>query len=171
MAPAWRDCLRGLLNALCVSILGLVCYRKPNSQFSKNLPAVLQDLSFKVPPGSRIGICGRTGSGKSSTVNALFRTVSSDLVTGKLLIDGVEVQELPLRTLRSSLRCEVYLLCSYFIQLIPLTLSQHCSPGSVFVALDYPGMLRWLSSFARPTHTHVQENLDIEEVCISLFDV
>ncbi|KAF8596483.1 P-loop containing nucleoside triphosphate hydrolase protein, partial [Ceratobasidium sp. AG-I] len=82
---------------------GEIAFEKYSMRYAQNLPPVLQDLSFKIPPGSRIGICGRTGSGKSSTVNALFRTVASELVTGKLTIDGIEVQELPLKTLRSSL--------------------------------------------------------------------
>ncbi|KAG9093810.1 hypothetical protein FRC06_011370 [Ceratobasidium sp. 370] len=82
---------------------GEIMFEDYTMSYSKELPPALQNLTFKIPGGCRVGICGRTGSGKSSTVNALFRTVESGLVTGKLLVDGVDVRDLPLKSLRSSL--------------------------------------------------------------------
>ncbi|XP_078045328.1 sulfonylurea receptor isoform X2 [Augochlora pura] len=63
-------------------------------------PAI-SNLSLKIPAGQKIGVCGRTGSGKSSTMMALFRLV--EIVQGRILIDGVDVRRLPLKTLRSRL--------------------------------------------------------------------
>ncbi|KAG8708858.1 hypothetical protein FRC09_000997 [Ceratobasidium sp. 395] len=82
---------------------GEIAFEGYTMSYSKELPPALQNLTFKIPGGSRVGICGRTGSGKSSTVNALFRTVDSELVNGKLLVDGVNIRDLSLRSLRSSL--------------------------------------------------------------------
>ncbi|KAG9125016.1 hypothetical protein FRC07_009301 [Ceratobasidium sp. 392] len=82
---------------------GEITFEDYTMSYSKELPPALQNLTFKIPGGYRVGICGRTGSGKSSTVNALFRTVESELVKGKLLVDGVSIQDLPLKDLRSSL--------------------------------------------------------------------
>ncbi|KAG9081985.1 hypothetical protein FS749_007246 [Ceratobasidium sp. UAMH 11750] len=82
---------------------GKITFEDYTLSYSKELPPALQNLTFNIPGGCRVGICGRTGSGKSSTVNALFRTVQSELVTGRLLVDGVDIRDLPLRSLRSSL--------------------------------------------------------------------
>jgi ABC-type multidrug transport system fused ATPase/permease subunit len=42
-------------------------------RYSPETDLVLKDLSFKAKPGQRIGIIGRTGAGKSSILQALFR--------------------------------------------------------------------------------------------------
>lgn len=62
-------------------------------------PLVLKGISFKVAPGEKIGIAGRTGSGKSSLMNALFRM--QELSGGKITIDGFDISKVPLTTLRS----------------------------------------------------------------------
>ena len=62
---------------------------------------VLSDVSFAVPPRTRCGVVGRTGAGKSSLVNCLFRVVP--LSSGSVVVDGVDVATLPLRVLRRHL--------------------------------------------------------------------
>lgn len=69
--------------------------------YRQGLPHVLKNLSFKVKSGERIGICGRTGAGKSSIMNALYRL--NELAEGKILIDGVDISTIGLNTLRSNL--------------------------------------------------------------------
>lgn len=48
-----------------------------------------------------MGICGRTGSGKSSTVMALFQLI--EISQGRILLDGIDIRQVPLRILRSRL--------------------------------------------------------------------
>ncbi len=63
-------------------------------------PYVLQDLSFTIHGGERVGICGRTGAGKSSIVFALFRMAELD--SGSISIDGSNITtQVPLCLLRS----------------------------------------------------------------------
>ncbi len=62
----------------------------------------LKNVSFRVPSGKRLGIIGRTGSGKSSLVNALFRIVEP-VPRSVLEIDGVDVLSLGLQEYRSRL--------------------------------------------------------------------
>nr|WP_277348207.1 ABC transporter ATP-binding protein [Bifidobacterium sp. DSM 109957] len=59
---------------------------------------ILDDVSFKAPAGSSVGILGETGSGKSTMVSLIARFY--DPTHGKVLIDGVDAREWPLDTLR-----------------------------------------------------------------------
>jgi ATP-binding cassette subfamily B protein len=59
---------------------------------------ILQDISFKVEPGETIGILGSTGSGKTSLINMLSRFF--DPTSGEVLLDGVNVQDYTLSSLR-----------------------------------------------------------------------
>ncbi|EGI61249.1 ATP-binding cassette transporter sub-family C member 9 [Acromyrmex echinatior] len=62
---------------------------------------VITDLSLKIPAGQKLGICGRTGSGKSSTIMALFQLI--EISQGRILLDGIDIRQVPLRILRSRL--------------------------------------------------------------------
>lgn len=63
---------------------------------------ILRGVSFHVRTGEKIDIVGRTGAGKSSLVMALFRM--SELASGVIRIDGVDVSQLGLAVLRTSVR-------------------------------------------------------------------
>jgi ATP-binding cassette subfamily B multidrug efflux pump len=61
---------------------------------------VLDDVSFRVPAGSSLAIVGRTGSGKSTLASLLPRLLPTP--PGAVFLDGRDITQLPLRTLRSS---------------------------------------------------------------------
>ena len=69
----------------------------------RNGPLVLKKLSFSIQGGEKIGVVGRTGSGKSSLMNALLRIVEIEADGGKILIDGVDTSTLGTSTLRSGI--------------------------------------------------------------------
>jgi ATP-binding cassette, subfamily B, bacterial len=60
--------------------------------------AVLENISFKVKPGQTVAIVGQTGSGKTSLVKLINRTY--DVSAGQVLVDGVDVRDWNLETLR-----------------------------------------------------------------------
>ncbi|KAI4743295.1 putative multidrug resistance protein [Aureobasidium sp. EXF-12298] len=62
---------------------------------------VLDDISFEILAGQRIGICGRTGSGKSSLLLTFLRLL--ELSSGSITIDGLDIANIPLQRLRSSI--------------------------------------------------------------------
>jgi ATP-binding cassette subfamily B protein len=58
----------------------------------------LSNISFSVKPGKSLAILGHTGSGKSTIANLLVRMY--DATEGKILLDGIPIQEFPLKSLR-----------------------------------------------------------------------
>ncbi|CAG5076678.1 Oidioi.mRNA.OKI2018_I69.PAR.g8518.t1.cds [Oikopleura dioica] len=71
-------------------------------RYRKNLPPALDDLSITIKGGEKIGICGRTGSGKSTFVLSLFRLVEAE-EKSSFIIDGVDCREIGLHDLRKKL--------------------------------------------------------------------
>ncbi|XP_036432877.1 ATP-binding cassette sub-family C member 9 isoform X3 [Colossoma macropomum] len=70
-------------------------------RYDPMLKPVLKHVNAFINPGQKVGICGRTGSGKSSLSLAFFNMV--DVFEGKIIIDGIDICKLPLQTLRSRL--------------------------------------------------------------------
>jgi ATP-binding cassette subfamily B multidrug efflux pump len=60
---------------------------------------VLRDVSFRVAPGEKVAIVGHTGAGKTTLINLLMRFY--DVQQGRILLDGVPIDELALEELRS----------------------------------------------------------------------
>ena len=63
---------------------------------------ILKKLSLKVNAAEKVGVIGRTGSGKSTLMTALFRLV--DLKSGSISIDGVDISSIGLLALRKSIQ-------------------------------------------------------------------
>jgi ATP-binding cassette, subfamily B, multidrug efflux pump len=61
---------------------------------------VLKDVSFKVPAGSSLALVGATGSGKTTIISLLMRFY--DIQKGSILIDGVDIRDLPKSHLRQA---------------------------------------------------------------------
>ncbi|XP_021866255.1 ABC transporter C family member 13 isoform X2 [Spinacia oleracea] len=68
-------------------------------RYLPSLPPALCDISFTIAGGTHVGIVGRTGAGKSSIVNALFRL--SPICGGRILVDDVNIDHVSVRDLRS----------------------------------------------------------------------
>lgn len=68
------------------------------SAFYDNTTSGLHDLTLDITSGQTIGICGRTGSGKSSLLGTLLRLI--EIESGSILIDGIDMATLPRQTIR-----------------------------------------------------------------------
>ncbi|GMF44196.1 unnamed protein product [Phytophthora fragariaefolia] len=80
---------------------GSITFNNVSFRYKQGGELVLRNLTFAVKGGQKIGIVGRTGAGKSSLTMALFRI--NELTTGSILIDGVDVGKIGLKSLREKL--------------------------------------------------------------------
>ncbi|GFS61777.1 ATP-binding cassette sub-family C member 8 [Trichonephila inaurata madagascariensis] len=80
---------------------GAISFQNVTMKYDSNSDPVLKNITLTIKPGEKVGICGRTGSGKSSLIMALFRMVN--IMSGKIEIDGVNILNIPLEFLRSRL--------------------------------------------------------------------
>ncbi|KAJ7092347.1 multidrug resistance-associated protein 1-like protein [Mycena belliarum] len=78
-------------------------FKAVHMRYRADLPDVVRNVSFDALAGTKIGICGRSGSGKSSLILAIFRGLDQSLVRGQVLVNSVDIQSIPLETLRESL--------------------------------------------------------------------
>lgn len=80
---------------------GSLEFKNVSLRYADHLPLVLKNVSFKIKSGSRVGLIGRTGSGKSTIFQSVYRFV--DIASGEILLDGKSIHQIPLKLVRKSL--------------------------------------------------------------------
>lgn len=68
-------------------------------RYREGLEPVLKGISFNIKPGEKVGIIGRTGAGKSSIIQAIFRLIEVDQ-NSSITISGQDIREIGLHCLR-----------------------------------------------------------------------
>lgn len=145
---------------------GRIEFDRVEMRYRPGLPLVLRGVSFSVPrAGTKLAICGRTGSGKSSVINALLNT--RPLAGGRILIGGEDTAAMPVVQLRAQIsvvpqdpvlfevRCEAK--------------CRHCSATNArhrgCVGLDAQGTLRFnLDPFSKHTDSQLADALKLVEL-------
>jgi len=105
MAPTVKDG-----NYKPDKLSGAIEFKNVTVTFSGSGITALKNISFKVQPGTSVGIIGRTGSGKTTLTHLLLRML--DPVQGAVLLDGRDLRDYDLSSLRSRIGCvpqEVFL--------------------------------------------------------------
>lgn len=82
-------------------VKGSVRFEDVSFRYAGSDNYVIQDVSFEVKPEQTVAILGQTGSGKSTIINLIPRFY--DVTAGRVLIDGVDVREVDLTSLRSQI--------------------------------------------------------------------
>ncbi|KAH9939278.1 uncharacterized protein BXZ73DRAFT_99482 [Epithele typhae] len=103
---------------------GSLRVEKLSARYSADGPRVLHEISFEVKSGERVGIVGRTGSGKSSLTLALLRLI---LTEGKVYYDGIATDTVNLDALRSNVT-----IIPQVPELLSGTLRQNLDPFSQY---------------------------------------
>ena len=82
-------------------VRGEVAFENVSFRYEENKPDVLHDVTFHVKPGQKVALVGPTGAGKSTIVNLLMRFY--DASGGTVRIDGIDVKEVTLASLRKQM--------------------------------------------------------------------
>lgn len=80
---------------------GSIVFSNASMRYRDGLPKVLKNVNVEIKGSEKIGICGRTGAGKSTITSLLFRL--TELCEGSIHIDGIDISDLGLHELRSKL--------------------------------------------------------------------
>uniref|UniRef100_A0A8C4UKM5 Multidrug resistance-associated protein 1 n=1 Tax=Falco tinnunculus TaxID=100819 RepID=A0A8C4UKM5_FALTI len=80
---------------------GIIEFVNYKAQYRKDLGLALDDVSFQTRSKEKVGIVGRTGAGKSTLTNCLFRVLEGS--EGKIIIDGIDISTIGLHDLRGNL--------------------------------------------------------------------
>ncbi|XP_040992853.1 putative ABC transporter C family member 15 [Juglans microcarpa x Juglans regia] len=81
--------------------VGTICFKNLQIRYAEHLPSVLKNINCTFPGRKKVGVVGRTGSGKSTLIQAIFRIVEPR--EGSIIIDNVDICKIGLHDLRSSL--------------------------------------------------------------------
>lgn len=81
-------------------LTGAISIENLSVRYRDELPAALSDINCQIPDGARVGIIGRTGSGKSTLVLTLLRLINP--LQGTIKIDGLDTADISLDALRSA---------------------------------------------------------------------
>ena len=71
------------------------------ASYRPNIPDILKNINLKIEDKEKIGIVGRTGSGKSSLINAIARIIEPK--SGKIMIDDIDIQDKNLKLIREKI--------------------------------------------------------------------
>jgi ATP-binding cassette subfamily B protein len=121
-------------------------------------PPVLRDISFRAAPGETVAIVGQTGSGMTTLTKLVNRTYDVD--EGRILIDGVDVREWNLDSLRSQISTieqDIFLFSRPIDENIAFSLGQQTDPAAIEAAAKAAQAHDFIQSFANGYKTVVGE--------------
>ncbi|KAJ3569671.1 hypothetical protein NPX13_g6005 [Xylaria arbuscula] len=138
---------------------GALSFDSISASYEDNGPLILKDVSFSVKGGQKVGIVGRTGSGKSSTVQAILRMIN--IKGGRILIDNVDIA-----TLTGSVVREHIITLTQDPFLFPASIRSNIDPlgaysdEEILVALEKVKLWSILRNKAEGSNPDTQQVLD-----------
>ncbi|KAI0322566.1 hypothetical protein OF83DRAFT_1161116 [Amylostereum chailletii] len=125
-----------------------------SARYSQDGPEILHKLSFNIQSGERVGVVGRTGSGKSSLTLALLRAILTD---GKVYYDGLLTSSINLEDLRSNIT-----IIPQVPELLGGTLRENLDPFALYADVALNGALRASGLFSLQSEEEDRITLDFQ---------
>lgn len=119
---------------------------------------ILEDVSFEIKAGQTLGIMGATGSGKTTIINLLKRMY--DVSDGSIELDGVDIRQFPLATLRKSVACvmqDIFLFSDTIDGNIRLGERETITTPTVRLALEKSHSAEFVDKMKDKEHTVIGE--------------
>lgn len=119
---------------------------------------ILEDVSFEIQAGQTLGIMGATGSGKTTIINLLKRMY--DVSDGSIELDGVDIRQFPLATLRKSVACvmqDIFLFSDTIDGNIRLGERETMTTPTVRLALEKSHSAEFVDKMKDKEHTVIGE--------------
>ncbi|MFA6236026.1 MAG: ABC transporter transmembrane domain-containing protein [Bacteriovorax sp.] len=125
-------------------------------RYADHLPQVLKGVNFNVHAGTKVGIMGRTGSGKSTLFQTLFRFI--ELEDGHILIDGIDIATVPIERLRKSMAI-IPQDPTLFMGTIRNNLDRYneYEDEKVIAVLKHAGLMPYIEALPKGIHSEVVE--------------
>ena len=79
-----------------------IVFNNMTMRYRQGLESVLKGITYTIKPGEKVGIVGRTGAGKSSILQAIFRLIEIE-DDGQTIIGGIDIKDIGLHCLRSKI--------------------------------------------------------------------
>jgi ABC-type multidrug transport system fused ATPase/permease subunit len=109
-------------------VKGQVIFKNVSFSYTNMGPA-LKNVSFDIKPGQLVALIGRSGSGKSTIANLLARFY--DVTSGKILVDGVDIRDVTLASLRKNV-----VTAQQDVFLFSATIKENIAYGAVDAGMD-----------------------------------
>ncbi|KAI0803754.1 P-loop containing nucleoside triphosphate hydrolase protein [Xylaria sp. FL0064] len=136
---------------------GTLIFDSVSASYEENGPLILKNVSFSIKGGEKVGIIGRTGSGKSSTVQAILRMININ--SGRILIDNVD-----LSTLMGSVVREHIITLTQDPFLFPASIRSNIDPQGVFTDEEISSALEKVKLWSVLRDKTGGSNVNIESV-------
>ncbi|XP_044142673.1 multidrug resistance-associated protein 1-like [Bufo gargarizans] len=135
---------------------GIIEFTNYQARYREDHDLALRDVTFKLHETEKLGIVGRTGAGKSTLTNCLFRILERS--GGRIVIDGIDISTIGLHDLRSKLNIipQDPVLFSGTVQMNLDPLEKH-SDADLWEALDMCHLKNFVQSLPKKLYHEVSE--------------
>jgi ATP-binding cassette subfamily B protein len=134
-----------------------ICFNHVSFSFGDN--QILDDVSFRVPAGTTLGVLGSTGSGKSTLINLLIRMYELGEGDGSITIGGVDIRDIKASWLRKNIGIvlqEPYLFSRTLRENIGIGVD-HANMDTIREAARIASLLHTIEDFTKGFDTEVGE--------------